>query len=83
MNSIRDELGSATPAGKFPDGNAHVGGVPDLRDQRGRETPGRWEPQGRPTTANERPQGGIIPANAYHRRGHFTDPAETQPMSTK
>jgi hypothetical protein len=80
MMSIRDELGKATPSGKFPTGNPPSGATIDLRDQRAIETPGRWQEQGRPTTANERPQGGIIPAADYHRKGHFTDMAETQPM---
>jgi hypothetical protein len=80
MMSVRDELGSATPPNKFPQGNPPSGATPDLRDQRGRETPGRWQPQGAPTTANERPSGGIIPARDYHQKGHFTDQNGTMPM---
>jgi len=83
MNSIRDDLGGATPAGKFPQGNPHSGATTDHRDQRAIETPGRWQEQGRPATANERPQGGCIPAPVYHRKGHFTDMAETQPMPVR
>lgn len=65
-----------------------IGRPIDRRDQRGRETPGRWQEQGRPTTANERPQGGCIPAPVYHRKGHFTDMAENsadapQPQQVK
>jgi hypothetical protein len=54
---------------------------PDLRDERGRTTPGLWpKSSGTPEIARPCPAGGKVDPNLYHRRGHFTDMAETQPM---
>ena len=56
---------------------------PDLRDQRGRETPDRWQPQGRPRTENEAPAGGRVPSSTYHDKGRFSPDADTRPLPTK
>jgi hypothetical protein len=55
----------------------------DLRDDRAKTNPGRWQPQGSPQTENDIPQGGLVPLRDYHRRGHFTDMPDTQPMDPR
>jgi len=58
--------------------------IPDLRDQRGRENPGRWQPQGAPRTENERPASGKIPADRYHDKAPLSSPSpEGRPMKIK
>ena len=55
-----------------------VGHPIDRRGHRGSTNPGLWQ-EG---VKIERPfpAGGEIPARDYHRKGHFTDTPETQPM---
>lgn len=43
--------------------------IPDRRDERGRNTPDRWQPQGAPRTQNQHPAGGMISTDQYRHKG--------------
>lgn len=42
---------------------------PDLRDERARSDPGRWQLPGRPATENPHPAGGKIEIGQYRHKG--------------
>jgi hypothetical protein len=61
--------------------------VPDLRDDRAKADPGRWQPQNHPRTENQHPAGGPfpggVPAREYHDRYPLSSPSpEGHPTPT-